>query len=491
MTEFREQDLSGAIFERVSLRDARLRRVDLTGAEVRGAKLHHVTLHGVELFDVDITGDLDTVIVNGVDIAPLVEAELNRRDPERVKMKPDDVDGFKEAWAILQRLWAGTIETARSVPAAALHTGVGGEWSFIQTLRHLNFASAAWVGRMILGDPSPWHPLDLPWDEAPGWEGIPWDREARPTLERGARRSTRAAGDGRRCHRVADRRAARVAGVTHRTGMATDRAVPGQGVPADRAQRGMGAPPVRRARPRRAPSNPVTIRRVSQWEMVDEGWGRRAVDFAALCEPHSCREYVAVHHRLGITGGQHLLDVACGSGLAIELARIQGAICAGIDASQRLVAVARDRNPDSDIRIGDMEALPWDDETFDIVTSFRGIWGTTPTAVDEVHRVLVPGGRFAMTVWGDVKKSTGGWMFVPFRWATESKVRHQADMVALGRPGIGEAFLAERGFDVAERFEVPFVIEFPDPNAYRAVWRRPGRRSRRSRKWVRRSSWQE
>jgi hypothetical protein len=64
-----------------------------------------------------------------------------------------------------------------------LHRGVGDEWSFIQTLRHLNFASAAWVGRMILGDPSPWHPLDLPWDEAPGWDGIPWDRDARPTLD--------------------------------------------------------------------------------------------------------------------------------------------------------------------------------------------------------------------------------------------------------------------------------------------------------------------
>ncbi len=183
MTEFREQDLSGSSFERVSLRDARLRRVDFTGAEVRGAKLHHVTMHGVELFDVDITGDLDTVIVNGVDIAPLVEAELNRRDPERAKMRPADVAGFKEAWAILQRLWAGTIETARSLPTDVLHASVGGEWSFIQTLRHLNFASAAWVGRMIIGDPTPWHPLDLPWDEAPGWEGIPWDRDARPTLD--------------------------------------------------------------------------------------------------------------------------------------------------------------------------------------------------------------------------------------------------------------------------------------------------------------------
>jgi SAM-dependent methyltransferase len=203
-----------------------------------------------------------------------------------------------------------------------------------------------------------------------------------------------------------------------------------------------------------------------QWEMVDEGWGRRAVEFAVLCEPHNCREYVAMHQRLALRPRQHLLDVACGSGLAIELATIQGAVCAGIDASQRLVAVARDRNPGSDIRVGDMQQLPWSAESFDIVTSFRGIWGTTPTAVDEVRRVLAPGGRFAMTVWGDVGKSPGGWMMAPFRWATDAKVEHQADMVALGRPGMGEAFLAQRGFDVAERFEVPFVLEFPDPETY-------------------------
>lgn len=98
-------------------------------------------------------------------------------------MRPDDADGFREAWAILERLWEGTVARARTFPEADLHRSVDGEWSFIQTLRHLNFASAAWVGRMINGDPSPWHPLDLPWDEAPGWEGIPWDREARPSLD--------------------------------------------------------------------------------------------------------------------------------------------------------------------------------------------------------------------------------------------------------------------------------------------------------------------
>lgn len=202
------------------------------------------------------------------------------------------------------------------------------------------------------------------------------------------------------------------------------------------------------------------------WEMVDAGWGRRAVDFATLMEPGNCREYLAVHQRVGLGDGERLLDVACGSGLAIELARIRGAVCAGIDASARLVRVAKDRNPDSDIRVGDMRALPWEDGSFDVVTSFRGIWGTTPDAVAEAHRVLAPHGRLAMTVWGDVSKSPGGWMFRPFQWATEESVRHQADMVALGYPGVGEAFLAEHGFDVEERFEIPFVIELADPEQY-------------------------
>ena len=123
------------------------------------------------------------VTINGVDIGPLVDAELNRRMPERAKMRPETVEEFQEAWAILERLWAGTEKRARALPPELLHERVRDEWSFIETLRHLGFASAAWVARMVLGDPVPWHPLDLPWDEAPGWNGIPWDRDARPSLD--------------------------------------------------------------------------------------------------------------------------------------------------------------------------------------------------------------------------------------------------------------------------------------------------------------------
>ncbi|WP_219466483.1 DinB family protein [Nonomuraea rhizosphaerae] len=193
MTDFLDQDLTGARFEHVNLRGATFERVrlndalihdaDLSGTRVRAALLAGVRLSGVELVDVEITGELRNVVVNGVDIAPLVDAELNRRMPERAKMRPDDPAGFAEAWAVLERLWEGTLARARTFPEAALHRGVGDEWSFVQTLRHLNFATGCWVSRMILGDPSPWHPLDLPWDKAPAWDGFVWDREARPSLD--------------------------------------------------------------------------------------------------------------------------------------------------------------------------------------------------------------------------------------------------------------------------------------------------------------------
>lgn len=203
-----------------------------------------------------------------------------------------------------------------------------------------------------------------------------------------------------------------------------------------------------------------------QWKTVDEGWGRKAVDFAALSEPSNCREYVSMHHRLGVDAGDRLLDVACGSGLAIELARLRGAICSGIDASPRLVAVARYRNPESDIVVGDMHALPWDSASFDVVSSFRGVWGTTPEAVAEIYRVLSPGGRLGLTVWGHLKVSPGAWALAPFRLAATEKVDNQAAMVSLGRPGAGEQLLRAHGFVDVERIDVPFAFEYADPQIY-------------------------
>jgi SAM-dependent methyltransferase len=202
------------------------------------------------------------------------------------------------------------------------------------------------------------------------------------------------------------------------------------------------------------------------WWLVDEGWGRRATDFATLSEPANCREYVSMHQRLGVNEADRVLDVACGSGLALELAMVRGAAGAGIDASERLVAIARDRSPDAEIVVGDMNALPWEESSFTVATSFRGIWGTTPAALGEIYRTLAPGGRVGLTVWGHIKASPGAWALAPFRMAAPAKVQNQIAMVALGRPGAGEDLLSQKGFIDIERFDVPFTWEFADPETY-------------------------
>jgi len=183
MAEFLGTDLRGSVFDRADLSGATLRGVDLSGAKFRVVDLSGATLRGAEMANVEISGELLNVIVNGVDIAPLVEAELDRRYPDRPKMRPVDPAGFAEAWDILGRLWDQTVERARRLPPELLHESVDGEWSFIETLRHLAFAAEVWVLRAILGVPSPWDPLSLPWDEMRDTPGVPRDRAARPSLD--------------------------------------------------------------------------------------------------------------------------------------------------------------------------------------------------------------------------------------------------------------------------------------------------------------------
>lgn len=173
MVEFRDRDLRGALFSNVDLRGSRFRNVALNDSVIRGALL----------VDVEIDGEVQNVRVNGVDIGPLVEAELNRRDPERAKLSPADAHGFIEAWEVIERSWGGTIERARRLPPEMLHERVDDEWSFIETLRHLVFATDAWILRALLGRPSPYDPLDLPHDEMDDIPGVPRDQDARPGLD--------------------------------------------------------------------------------------------------------------------------------------------------------------------------------------------------------------------------------------------------------------------------------------------------------------------
>ena len=140
-------------------------------------------MNGVDLVDVRIHGEVENLVINDVDVGPLIEAELDRRHPDRPKMRPTDAEGFRDAWRILDRLWAGTIQRAQALSPEELQQRVNGEWSFIETLRHLSYATDCWVRRGILGDGAPWDALDLPHDEATDGPEFSPDRDATPSLD--------------------------------------------------------------------------------------------------------------------------------------------------------------------------------------------------------------------------------------------------------------------------------------------------------------------
>ncbi len=119
MVDLTDADLRGSTFDRVDLSGARLRRTNLDGITVRGADMRGVRLIGVELVDAQITGEIANLTINGVEVGAYVETELDRRHPDRVAMRPSDAEGFRAAWAPLERLWDGTEARARTFAPGA------------------------------------------------------------------------------------------------------------------------------------------------------------------------------------------------------------------------------------------------------------------------------------------------------------------------------------------------------------------------------------
>ena len=150
MPDFLRADLRGSRFERVDLSGAQFRTVDLSDSQFRAVYLKGTLMRGVELVDVDIYGEIENLTINGVDIGPLVNAELDRRYPDRIKMRPTDPAGFARHGMLSSGCGAHR-RRARRLDPELLHESVDGEWSFIETLRHLVFATDSWIRRAILG----------------------------------------------------------------------------------------------------------------------------------------------------------------------------------------------------------------------------------------------------------------------------------------------------------------------------------------------------
>jgi len=152
----RSEDLRGAEFVGADLRGARFIESDLSGVVMRGVQVRGADIDAPWLSEGD-----SFLRVNGIDVIPLVEAELNRRFPGRADRGAGDPDGLRAAWAALERAWAATLARVATMPAGTVDISVGGEWSFAQTLRHLVLATDMWLGRAILEIKQPFHPIGL------------------------------------------------------------------------------------------------------------------------------------------------------------------------------------------------------------------------------------------------------------------------------------------------------------------------------------------
>ena len=134
---------------------------DLSGARFVEADMSGVVMRGVFLDGADIDGEIRSLTVNGVEVAPLVEAELCRREPRRQLASATDPDGLRAAWVGLEEVWSDAYARVDAMPAGTVEESVDGEWSFAQTLRHLVFATDAWLGHSILQLEQPFHPWGL------------------------------------------------------------------------------------------------------------------------------------------------------------------------------------------------------------------------------------------------------------------------------------------------------------------------------------------
>lgn len=133
-----------------------------------------------------------------------------------------------------------------------------------------------------------------------------------------------------------------------------------------------------------------------------ELWGARARDWAEVQEPAQRELYPPVFDAAGVGEGTSLLDVGCGSGVAAAIAQARGAKVSGIDAALPMVEIARERVPDGHFRVGELEALPYDDDSFDVVTGFCSFqYAADPVhALRQARRVARRGGTVAMLTWG-------------------------------------------------------------------------------------------
>lgn len=189
-----------------------------------------------------------------------------------------------------------------------------------------------------------------------------------------------------------------------------------------------------------------------------DGWSERAQawveHWARLAEPARA----AVADATGIGAGTRVLDAGCGSGEFCALAAARGAVVSGIDAAAGMLAAARERVPGADLRLGEIERLPWDDGAFDVVTAFNALQfaADIPGTVAELARV---GRRVAICNWGPREDRD---LAALFDAVDEPDETDEPIRPAVSEPGVLEDLMRAAGLapERSEAIDTPY--ESPD-----------------------------
>src|SRR2546422_1866926 len=192
-------------------------------------------------------------------------------------------------------------------------------------------------------------------------------------------------------------------------------------------------------------------------------WGARPADWA-LSEDRQLPTYEAALERTGLKPRWAVLDVGCGVGAFLRLVAERGGEPHGIDASDALVEFARGRLPDADLRVGEMEDLPWEDGTFDLVTGFNSFFFANDmvAALREAGRVAKPGAPIVIQVWGAHERCDLEAMKMVARPLLPPRPPDAPPDPDLSQPGALEALATQAGLTPGITFQTTWALEYPD-----------------------------
>jgi SAM-dependent methyltransferase len=197
-------------------------------------------------------------------------------------------------------------------------------------------------------------------------------------------------------------------------------------------------------------------------------WGARPEDWART-EEQQVPTYEEALRRVGVEQGQRVLDIGCGVGVFLSLIADRGALPFGLDASEALIGLARERVPDADLRVGEMEALPYDDDAFDHVAGFNSFFFATDMvrALREAGRVAKPGAPVVIQVWGPHERNDLEAMKEIVRPFMPPRPPDAPPEPELWKPGVLEEMAERAGLEPDSAFDTSWGFEYPDDETLR------------------------